>query len=222
MTDINSGLSANANQLAKDMCEVAGVTGPTAQQTSIGDSVYFMDKAVEGGFGGTGSIGPTGPTGPTGPAGSTGATGATGSPGTTGATGATGPAGPTGSPGTTGTTGATGATGPSGSALALASFSQHGAIAGNATNVSSITHTNGTGVYQVNYTTPIPISSGSGGIITSVTSGNTGIDFVFQTSDNISGSTVTSTNILCYNCTTPASPTLSDIGPLLFAALGAY
>lgn len=92
------GLSQQAHQLAIDMCNAAGITPPTAQQSGLGMSVYFMDKAVEGGFGT--SSGPTGPTGAPGTNGTNGTNGATGATGSTGATGPAGPTGPTGAGGT--------------------------------------------------------------------------------------------------------------------------
>jgi hypothetical protein len=51
MTDINQGITVQANQLAIDACHAIGQTGPGAQQISLNKSLWYIDQAVQAGFG---------------------------------------------------------------------------------------------------------------------------------------------------------------------------
>lgn len=138
-----------------------GLTGPTGPTGPAGTNGVTGPSGTNGTNGATGATGPSG--GPIGPTGSTGATGPTGSIGNTGLTGATG---------ATGLVGATGATGPIGS-----TYTAGNGININGSNVISttdriikgmvestgailwgsgytVTHTSGSGIYIINFTTP--------------------------------------------------------------------
>lgn len=190
-----------------------GSTGPTGSGGSQGPAgpTGATGSGATGPTGNTGGVGAVGPTGATGLAGATGPTGATGSAGSSGQTGptglsgiggATGPTGNTGSAGAAGATGPTGYTGSTGAgvtgptgpnnAITWGQFlggSTPSLVAGS--NIASISHT-GTGLYQINFTLPMPSANFS--CVATGLEGSSGYEvaLVSQTANSVTINTITS------------------------------